>query len=104
MLCCLPKLPQYLFFFFFFRLIHLFFTALGLHCSAEDFSSQGELGLSAWTSHWGGFFCWEHGLQGHRLSSIGSLIAAHGLSCSEACGIIRDQESKPPPLHWLTNS
>ena len=37
----------------FLRLMHLFFTALGLHCSTEGFSSQGELGLSARTSHWG---------------------------------------------------
>ena len=34
----------------------------------------------------------------------GSVIAAHGPSCSAACGIFPDQGSNPRPLHWLVDS
>ena len=30
----------------------------------------------------------------------GSVVVAHGPSCSAACGIFRDQGSNPCPLHW----
>ena len=41
----------------------------------------------------------EHGLQ-----SAGSVVVAHGLSCSAACGIFLDQDSNPCPLHWQADS
>ena len=34
----------------------------------------------------------------------GSVIVAHGLSCSVACGIFPDQGSNPCPLHWQADS
>ena len=34
----------------------------------------------------------------------GSVIAAHGPSCSAACGIFPDQGSNPCPLHWQADS
>ena len=34
----------------------------------------------------------------------GSAIAAHGPSCSTACGIFPDQGSNPCPLHWGADS
>ena len=34
------------------------------------------------------------------LWSTGSVVAAHGISCSVACGIFPDQSSNPCPLHW----
>ena len=34
------------------------------------------------------------------LRSTGSVIVAHGPSCSAACGIFPDQGSNPCPLHW----
>ena len=34
----------------------------------------------------------------------GSVVVAHGLSCSAACGILPDQGSNPCPLHWQTDS
>ena len=38
------------------------------------------------------------------LSSTGSVVVAHGLRCSAACGIIPDQGSNPFPLHWQEDS
>ena len=34
----------------------------------------------------------------------GSVVVAHGLSCSMACGIFPDQGSNPCPLHWQADS
>ena len=34
----------------------------------------------------------------------GSVVAAHGPSCSAACGIFPDQGSNPCPLHWQADS
>ena len=36
--------------------------------------------------------------------SSGSVIVAHGPSCSAACGIFPDQGSNPCPLHWQADS
>ena len=36
----------------------------------------------------------------HTLWHVGSVVVAHGLSCSAACGIFTDQGSNPCPLHW----
>ena len=40
----------------------------------------------------------------HRLRRAGSVIVAHGLSCSAACGIFPDQGSNLCPLHWQADS
>ena len=40
----------------------------------------------------------------HWLKSAGSVVVAHGLSCSTACGIFPDQGSNPCPLHWQADS
>ena len=34
----------------------------------------------------------------------GSVVVAHGLSCSAACGIFPDHGSNPYPLHWQADS
>ena len=34
----------------------------------------------------------------------GSVVVAHGPSCSTACGIFPDQGSNPGPLHWQVDS
>ena len=34
----------------------------------------------------------------------GSVVVAHGPSCSVACGIFPDQGSNPCPLHWQGDS
>ena len=34
----------------------------------------------------------------------GSVVAAHGPSCSAACGILPDQGLNPCPLHWQADS
>ena len=46
----------------------------------------------------------EYGFQAHSLQQLwhaGSVVVAHGLSCSVACGIFLDQGSNQCPLHWV---
>ena len=38
------------------------------------------------------------------LWSAGSVVVAHGPSCSVACGIFPDRGSNPCPLHWQADS
>ena len=35
---------------------------------------------------------------------VGSVVVAHGLSCSAACGIFPDQGPNPCSLHWQADS
>ena len=35
---------------------------------------------------------------------LGSVVVAHGLSCSATCGIFPDQGWNPCPLHWQADS
>ena len=63
-------------------------------------------------SHCGGFCCCGARALGVRasvvvargLQSAGSVVAAHRLSCSTACGIFLGQGSNPCPLHWQADS
>ena len=43
-------------------------------------------------------------LQSTGSRCVGSVIVAHGPSCSAACGIFPDQGSNPCPLHWQADS
>ena len=43
-------------------------------------------------------------LQSTGSRCTGSVIVAHGPSCSMACGIFPDQGSNPCPLHWQADS
>ena len=38
------------------------------------------------------------------LESTGSVVVAHELSCSKACGVFLDQESNPCLLNWQADS
>ena len=70
------------------------------------------LPCGVWTSHCSGFSCRGARALGpqasvvvaRRLQSTGSVVVAHGLSCSAACGIFPDQGSNPCPLHWQADS
>ena len=84
-------------------------------------SSLGEQGLLSscgmWAAHCGGFSCcgsrmfglqqlWHVGpvFVAPGLQSTGSIVVAHGLSCSVACGIFTDQGLNPHLLHSQVDS
>ena len=43
-------------------------------------------------------------LQSMGSRHAGSVVVAHGLSCSTACGTFPDQGSNQCPLHWQADS
>ena len=43
-------------------------------------------------------------LRSRGFRHAGSVIVAHGPSCSAACGILPDQGPNPCPLHWQADS
>ena len=47
---------------------------------------------------------WPLLLRGTGSRRAGSVVVAHGPSCSAACGIFPDQGSKPRTLHWQADS
>ena len=71
-----------------------------LLCAGFIVASGGYSSLLCAASHCSGFSCC-----GVRvLGSWASVVVAHGLSCSVACGIFPDQGSNPCPLHWQVDS
>ena len=94
-------------FLFFFHKFILFIFICG--CVVSSLLCAGFLQLwrvgatlrcSAWASHCSGFSCCGAWALGARAS----VVVAHGLSCSVACGILPDQGSNLCPLHWQADS
>ena len=96
----------FLFFFFFFFLFYLFIylwlcwvfvSVRGLSpvVASGGHSSSRCTGLSLSRP----LLLWSTGSR-----RAGSVIVAHGPSCSAACGIFPDQGSNPCPLHWQADS
>ena len=92
--------------FFFFFLIYLFIylwlcwvfvsvRGLSLVAASGAHSSSRCAGLSLSRP----LLLWSPGSR-----RAGSVVVAHGPSCSAACGIFPDQGSNPCPLHWQADS
>ena len=110
--------PHFFFFFnkFIYLFIYLIFGCIGsslLHAGFLQLLRAGAtLCCGAWASRCGGFsYCraralgtWVSAVVAHRLQSAASVVVAHGLSCSGACGIFPDQGLNPCPLHWQVDS
>ena len=81
------------FFFFFFLVCCVFVSVQGLSpvAATGGRSSSWCAGLS---------LSWPLLLQSTGSRRAGSVVMAHGPSCSAACGIFPDQGSNPCPLHW----
>ena len=94
---CGQKISQLTFFFFFFWLCWVFVSVRGLSLVATSggHSSSRCAGLSLSRP----LPLWSTGCR-----HTGSVVVAHGPSCSAACGIFPDQGSNPCPLRWQTDS
>ena len=103
-----PCTQHFFFFnlFLFIYLIYLFLAVLGLRCctrarglslvaASEGYSLLRCAGFS---------LCWLLLLWSTGSRHVGSVVVAHGLSCSAACGIFPDQGLNPCPLHWQADS
>ena len=88
---------------FFFINLFLFLAALGLRFCARASSSCGKRGpLSSLCA--GLSLSRPLLLRSTGSRRTGSVVVAHGPSCSAACGILPDQGSNSCPLHWQADS
>ena len=98
-------MDPYVFFFFFnnYLFIYLFMAVLGLRFCARAFFSCGKRGHCS-SRCMGLSLLWPLLLRSTGSRCTGSVVVAHGPSCSVACGILPDQGSNPCPLHWQADS
>ena len=89
------------FFFFFFKFIYLFiyFWLCWVFVSVRGLSLAAVSGGHSSSRCAGLLLSWPLLLRSTGSRRAGSVILAHGSSCSAACGIFRDQGSNPCPLH-----
>ena len=88
---------KFIYFFFYFWLCWVFVSVRGLSpaVASRGHSSLQCAGLSLSRPLL---------LQSTGSRRAGSVVVAHRLSCSVACGIFPDQGSNPCPLHWQADS
>ena len=90
-------------FFLNFLFFNLFMAVLGLRFCVRAFSSCGKWGHSS-SRCVGLSLSRPFLLRGTGSRCAGSVIVAHGRSCSAARGILPDQGSNPCPPHWQADS
>ena len=78
-------------------------AVLGLRFCARAFSSCGKRG-PLFIAVRGPLTIVASLVRSTGSSRAGSVVVAHGPSCSAACGIFPDQGSNPRPLHWQADS
>ena len=93
-------------FFFFFNFIYLFiyFWLCWVFVSVRGLPPVAASGGHSQSWCTGLSPSWPLLLQSTGSRRAGSVIVAHGPSCSAACGILPDQGSNPCPLHWQADS
>ena len=93
------------FFFFFFLIlfIYLFMAVLGLRFCTRALPSCGKQG-PLFIAVCGPLTVAASLVAGTGSRCAGSVVVAHGPSCSAACGILPDQGSNPCPLHCQAGS
>ena len=97
----------FLFFYFYFILFYFIFIYLFIYLwLCWVFISVWGLSLVAASGGHSSSWCTGLSLSWPLLlrRRAGSVIVAHGPSCSAACGIFPDQGSNPCPLHWQADS
>ena len=92
-----PKLNAFFKKFIYLWLCWVFISVQGLSpvAASGGHSSSRCVGLS---------LSWPLLLRSTGSRHAGSVIVAHGPSCSVACGIFPDQGLNPCPLHWQADS
>ena len=84
------KVPLYLFIYLWLCWVFVSVRGLSLVAASGGHSSSRCAGLS---------LSWPLPLRSTGSRRAGSVIVAHGRSCSAACGLFPDQGSNPCPLH-----
>ena len=93
--CLFIYLLIYLFIYLWLCWVFVSVRGLSLVAASGGHSSSRCAGLS---------LSWPLLLRSTSSRHAGSVVVAHGPSCSAACGIFPDQGSNPCPLHWQADS
>ena len=112
---CLSEGPSLWFFFltalflllfFFLNLFYLFiyFWLCWVFVAARGLSLVAASGGYSLLRYAGFSLPWLLSCGARALGTRASVVVAHELSCSAACGIFPDQGSNPCPLHWQADS
>ena len=94
----------YFFFFLFYLFIYIYFLLCWVFVSVRGLSLVAASGGHSSSPCVGLSLSWPLLLRSTSSRCAGSVVVAHGLSCSAACGIFPDQGSNLCPLHWQTDS
>ena len=99
-------IPLTFFFFFFFKFVYLFiyFWLCWVFVSVHGLSLVAASGGHPSSRCAGLSLSRPPLLRSTGSRRAGSVVVAHGPSCSAACGILPDQGSNPCPLHWQADS
>ena len=104
---------MYLFIYLWLRWVFVAACGLSLVAASGGYPSLRCAGFSLWwllsllsmgSRRMGFSSCGTWVVVAHGLQSAGSVVVAHGLSCSAACGIVPDQGLNPCPLQWQVDS
>ena len=98
------EVPLFTFFFFFFNLFIIYFWLCWVFVAVHGLSLVAASGGHSSLRCAGFSLSWLLLLQSMGSRWAGSVVVAHGLSCSAACGIFLDQASNLCPLHWQADS
>ena len=97
-------IQQYLSHVFFFFKLFIYFWLCWVFVSVRGFSVVAASGGHSSSQCMGLSLLWPLLLRSTGSRRAGSVVVAHGPSCSAACGIFPDQGSNPCPLHWQADS
>ena len=93
-----------LFFFLIYLFIHIYFWLCWVFVSVQGLSLVATSGGHSSLRCAGLSLLRPLLLRSTGSRRAGSVVVAHRLSCSAACGILPDQGSNPCPLHWQADS
>ena len=94
----------YLFYSFFLKFIFIYLWLCWVFVSVRGLSLVVAIGGHSSSRCTGLSLSWPLLLRSTGSRRAGSVIAAHGPSCSAAYGIFPDQGTNPCPLHWQADS
>ena len=97
-------LSQFLFFFFFYFYLFIYLWLCWVFISVRGLSLVAASGGRSSSRCAGLSLSRPLLLRSTDSRRAGSVIVAHGPSCSAVCGIFPDQGSNPCPLHWQADS
>ena len=90
--------------FFFFSHLFIYFWLCWVFVSVRGLSLVAASGSHSSSRCAGLSLSWPLLLRSTGSRRAGSVVVAHGPSCSAACEIFPDQGSNPCPLHWQADS